>query len=102
MDPFDFLQDWYLRHCDGDWEHMYGVQIGTLDNPGWSVDIDLAETELEDKSFAPIRRNSESDTNWVVAAVREKKFEARGGPKNLREMLVTFQCWAETCSDISN
>ena len=33
------LQHWYESQCDGDWEHEFGVKIGTLDNPGWMVDI---------------------------------------------------------------
>jgi Immunity protein 53 len=35
-----------LGHCDGDWEHSSGVSIGTIDNPGWSLDVELAETNL--------------------------------------------------------
>jgi ribosomal protein L37E len=31
------LSDWYAAQCDGDWEHEFGIHIGTLDNPGWSV-----------------------------------------------------------------
>ena len=30
-------QQWYQSKCDGTWEHMYGVEIDTLDNPGWTV-----------------------------------------------------------------
>lgn len=39
MDVFQWLQEWYIQNCDGDWEHCYGIKIGTLDNPGWSIDI---------------------------------------------------------------
>ena len=42
----EWLQDWYLKQCDGGWEHEYGIKIETLDNPGWKVIIDLAYTEL--------------------------------------------------------
>jgi hypothetical protein len=31
------LQRWYARHCDSTWEHRYGIQIETCDNPGWWV-----------------------------------------------------------------
>jgi len=44
IDPLRALEDWYASVCDGDWEHTYGVKIGTLDNPGWTVDIDLRQT----------------------------------------------------------
>jgi hypothetical protein len=46
MDALTWLQGWYLSQCDGDWEHGHGVDIGTLDNPGWRVEIRVAETEL--------------------------------------------------------
>jgi hypothetical protein len=39
------LQTWYSSHCDGEWEHDFGVQIGTLHNPGWTLRIDLTGTE---------------------------------------------------------
>lgn len=40
-DPLKGLQDWYCSQCNGDWEHGYGVSIETLDNPGWSLKIEL-------------------------------------------------------------
>ena len=41
------LQLWYSRQCDGDWEHGLGIRIESLDNPGWSVRIDLKGTNLD-------------------------------------------------------
>ena len=41
------LQRWYSSQCDGDWEHQLGVEITTLDNPGWLVRIELRHTPLE-------------------------------------------------------
>ena len=35
-DSLNWLMQWYLGECNNDWEHTYGVEIGTLDNPGWS------------------------------------------------------------------
>ena len=46
-----WLQGWYMSRCDGDWEHTWGVRIDTLDNPGWTVRIDVAETNLESRPF---------------------------------------------------
>jgi hypothetical protein len=31
------LEDWFKQHCDGTWEHRYGLTIQTTDNPGWLV-----------------------------------------------------------------
>ena len=41
-----WLEGWYTRCCDGEWEHRYGVCIETLDNPGWLIRIDLTGTDL--------------------------------------------------------
>ena len=38
-DLLKVLQQWYQSKCDGTWEHMYGVEIDTLDNPGWTVSL---------------------------------------------------------------
>lgn len=43
MNVLQWLEVWYSRQCDGDWEHSQVVSITTLDNPGWSVDIFLGE-----------------------------------------------------------
>ena len=51
MSVLDDLQKWYTSNCDGEWQEEYGVEIGTLDNPGWSVTIDLEDTNLEGKDF---------------------------------------------------
>jgi hypothetical protein len=87
------LQQWYQAHCDGEWEHANGVEIGTLDNPGWSVRIDLVATPLAKQAFTEIKR-LENDTNWIRCCVREGKFEGHGGPFMLEEILRIFLTWA--------
>lgn len=56
-DIFEWITEWYLSHCDGDWEHQRGIKIDTLDNPGWSVVIDLIDTELQGMKASTIYRN---------------------------------------------
>lgn len=41
---FDYIQRWYANLCDADWEHQYGISLTTIDNPGWSLRIDLDGT----------------------------------------------------------
>jgi hypothetical protein len=45
-DALYLLQRWYVAQCDSEWEHGFGVEIGTLDNPGWCIRIDLNHTAL--------------------------------------------------------
>ena len=88
-----WLQRWYAAQCDGDWEHEWGVRIATLDNPGWTVAIDLAETSLAGRPYPPadFRR---SDSDWVVTKVSDMVFRAACGPLNLEEALRLFREWA--------
>jgi len=92
------LQAWYARQCDGDWEHTYGIEIRTLDNPGWRVRIDLTDTNLDGRSFEPVQRglDSEASTDWHSMSVEENKFEGAGDPLKLGYILQTFLDWAES------
>jgi len=87
------LQRWYHTQCDGDWEHGFGVEIGTLDNPGWRVTIDLTDTELAERPFAEVKR-LEHETDWIHCRVRDHKFEGHSGPLKLGEILQIFLAWA--------
>ena len=105
-DELSWLQQWYSAHCDGDWEHGFGVTIETLDNPGWSVKI-VEDTELASTPFEPVK-TAVSDTNWVHCRVTEGKeralarpfppgrqFEGFGGALNLGDIIKIFRTWVE-------
>ena len=94
MDALKRLQDWYAAQCNGDWEHEYGVEIGTLDNPGWSLSIDLAGTLLEHAGFDNISTLS-PESEWIDCRVEQGRFEGRCGPKMLEEMIMVFIRWAD-------
>ena len=57
-DELSWLQQWYSAHCDGEWEHGFGVTIATLDNPGWSVTIDVEGTQLASTPFESVKTAS--------------------------------------------
>ena len=90
-----WLQNWYYNHCNGDWEHGSLIHIDTIDNPGWSVTINLENTNLHDKEFQKIKLELTND-NWLFCQVRSNKFEGRCGPLNLLEILQIFRNWAES------
>ncbi|MFG2177529.1 immunity 53 family protein [Streptomyces abikoensis] len=92
---FEWLQGWYIAQCNGDWEHEWGVKIDTLDNPGWTMRIDLKGTGLEDREY-PRQQVSRSEDDWVCAWIAEKSFHAACGPGNLTEALSLFRSWATT------
>ncbi|MCZ1006018.1 immunity 53 family protein [Streptomyces lydicus] len=89
----DWLQSWYASQCDGDWAHEWGMTIETLDNPGWAVKIDLAETVLADREY-PQHRVTRDEHDWVMAWTAERAFRIACGPGNLTEALTLFRVWA--------
>ncbi len=85
-----WLQDWYFSECNGDWEHSFGIKISTIDNPGWSVKIDLKETNLENMKVEHVLiENSEDD--WYAYKIDNSKFESWGDPTKLEIMLEIFK-----------
>jgi hypothetical protein len=88
------LQDWYRSQCGRNWEDEYGIEIGTLDNPGWEVAIDLTDTGLESKAFQEIKR-LEDEEDWIHCRVEDKKFLGFSGPQKLEEILSIFLDWAK-------
>lgn len=99
VDSLALLQAWYLQQCDADWEHSYGVRIETLDNPGWNLEIDLADTGLEGKPFESVQygmfeETETSGNEWIFCKVEGGKFSASGGPLKLNEIIDVFLRWA--------
>jgi len=95
MNALKRLERWYRGNCDGDWEHRWGVTIETLDNPGWSIKIDLVGTRLAGHSFAPLEHRL-SKRNFLVARIDDEKFKAFCGPDRLEDALKLFLDWAES------
>ena len=93
MNRFTQIQDWYAAHCDGTWEHAYGVKIESLDNPGWWVKIDLTGTELEHADFSP-RGEERSESDWINCKIKDKVFEGAGDASKLETILGVFLDWA--------
>jgi hypothetical protein len=95
IDVLRRLQDWYGSHCDGSWEHQYGVSIDTLDNPGWTFTVELTDTELVDRVFDEVRAERSND-DWYLCRVRNRVFEGFCGPKNLNDLIAVFLNWADS------
>lgn len=93
-DLLEQLQSWYSSQCNGEWEHSFGLAIQTLDNPGWSLKVELGDTSLANKHFDEIHVDGIHKDDWYVCRVRECKFEAFCGPNRLRDVLSIFLGWA--------
>lgn len=105
MTTLSRLQQWYLNQCNGDWEHSYGIQIDNLDNPGWTVKIDLVDTPLANHPFADVEYGVDEDghpsgNEWMTCSVKNAQFVAAGGPLKLDEILEVFLAWAEPVCNV--
>ncbi len=88
------LQRWYSSQCDGNWEHHHGLEIRTLDKPGWLVRIALKNTPLETRDFAVVR-NLNEEREWIDCEVKDSTFHGAGGPQMLGAILEVFVRWAD-------
>lgn len=101
-DNLNWLTTWYVRECNNDWEHSYGVKIDTLDNPGWTIEIDLRETILEGRTFESKQGEIAKDLDewreqgsWWTAKADGVRFKAACGPTDLSAVIGVFREWTE-------
>ncbi len=90
MNLIKWLDNWYASQCDGNWEHDYGVNIETLDNPGWSIKINLnyTNTPLDDRKWRLIEL---SENQWIGYKIKDGFFDAASVPKNLEILIYIFK-----------
>ena len=93
-DPLAGIQEWYVSQCDGDWEHMYGVSLGTLDNPGWTLTIELQETQWQDIAFSEVS-DLDPDQDWYSCRKQGPVFKAACGPRMLGTVFRIFLDWTK-------
>jgi hypothetical protein len=90
-----FLADWYVSHCDGDWEHGQGIRLTTLDNPGWHLTVNVEDTELAGV-VRPWYRVERTEHDWLHHSCDGQQFVAACGPRNLGEALAAFEALARS------
>lgn len=88
------LQNWYHAQCRDGWHTAKGIDIRSVDKPGWEVEIDLLGTTVEDKLFTP-RKQMAGDTDWVHCWVDENIFYGSGDPGKLATIFDVFLHWVE-------
>ena len=95
MNNIVWLEEWYQNHCDSYWEHSYGIEIETLDNPGWHVKIDLRETEYADLKMEELHQDVE-DNDWIKCSIINGIFNGVGDCRKLEMIIQTFRQWIES------
>ena len=83
---FDWLQQFFLSNCDGEWEHEYGCTIETMSDPGWLIRFDLRETEHAAKVLEELEDRA-SPLAWLKCRMEAGVFEGQCGPRRLAECI---------------
>jgi len=92
-----WLLDWYARRCDGAGAHSYGIQLSTLDNPGWSVVVRLSPSELCNVGTEQVAIDA-GDDDWLFCRVDLEGFSGQGDPSKLDAIIAQFRRLVEGCS----
>jgi len=90
MEIIDWIQNWFKENCDGDWEHGDGIQITTLDNPGWEIEIDISNTSIANINLEWIL-NENGKQDWYGVKIENQKFNAAGDSGKLNFLLGLFK-----------
>lgn len=96
ISSLDWLMRWYEHQCDGDWEHSYGIAIDTLDNPGWSLKIDLNGTAHDGQVMERQTHDLDHGTDWWTCWTENNQFHGAGGPRKLAALIESFRAWTNS------
>ena len=91
----NYLMSWYREQCDGDWEHEFGIRIATLDNPGWDLEVDITDTNLEGRVVDRCRKEI-AGGGWMFVASTGQMFQASCDPSSFEVVLAEFRQFAES------
>lgn len=90
MEIIDWIQNWFKDNCNGDWEKGEAIQIITIDNPGWEVEIDISTTSIASINLEWIL-NETSPQDWYGVKIENQKFTAQGDSDKLEFLLGLFK-----------
>jgi hypothetical protein len=90
MEILDWIQNWFIDNCDGEWEHGEGIQIVTIDKPGWEVEIDISKTSVANLHLKWIL-NEIGPRDWYGVKIENQKFNAAGDSGKLIFLLGLFK-----------
>jgi len=90
MEVLERIQVWHKTQVERGRDPTLGVRIETLrERPGWSVQIDLAGTQLSGLTLAPYKEGA-ADRDWLAYRIKNDRFEGIGDPTKLQALLYAF------------
>lgn len=98
MNTLNWLQEWYKSHCDGNWEHSNGIDIKTLDNPGWDISINIDDLGMRilDQDWILVE---EDESNWYGYKIENGVCNASGDPSKLDFLILLFKDKVDSSSN---
>lgn len=80
------------------------MKIDTLDNPGWRLQIDLRETNLQATPFSRVEHGEPANDledwstfgSWWIAEVKDETFDVACGPLDPSSAIQIFRDWVES------
>ena len=99
LDSLRFVTEWYQRHCDGEWEHAYGVRVDTIDNPDWSIEIELVGTELPGSEGNWVKACGDVDAVWLFWRSPGTSFEEVWWQGGVDVAFSAFNVFGKACLD---
>jgi hypothetical protein len=93
----NWLQNWLFQNINDNWKKIFFLR--NIENPGWSLTFHLS-VNYQNILFQNIKIDR-TDNDWCYCFIRDGKFEIRGGPFNLNEMLNYFINFFEEKKEIN-
>jgi hypothetical protein len=97
----EWLDDWYQRQCNGEWEHSHGMRLeslgSALNTPGWHLTINLAGTSAVNARPQQMSLDTQSG-DWLTCSIGAERFEGSGDAHRLEGIIGVFRRWVEAAS----
>lgn len=90
IEVLEWIQNWFKDNCDGEWEKSEVIQITTIENPGWEVEVDISNTSIANTTINWIL-NENNKHDWYGVKIENQKFTAAGDPGKLIFLLGLFK-----------
>lgn len=91
-EDLNWVVQWYYSLYIEDKLSDFNLKISTLDNPGWTIKINIQGTE--EKKFEDIFFER-SEHDWLACTKKEGVIEGYCGPFNFPELLLILRRWGE-------
>lgn len=95
----NWLGEWINNQCDGDWEHEFGIQLITYDNPAIGLKVDLVK--YEDCMINSYRHFDLPSNDWISVKIDNSYLTITSTPLMLNKIFIFFQetiIWLNNCN----